>query len=270
MRLRGIYQSPNTPRRWTRASGAWGQRFNGPGSSIIMLVVATAMLTAPTIAASSSPHPSSRDTTLTRGLPLVQVALPSSGDRLAVVLTGDGGWARFDRDLAKDLVARGIAVIGFNLQDFLREQKTPDSTATAVWQALRAYGDQWHRPRLLVIGYSRGADVAPFVTARVPADLKSRLVLTALIAPDTHTRFHVTRLDLIFTRRRADDFPLLPQLRALADSRLLCIRPEGKDASACDQLDGLNARSVLIGGVHHFDGDTPRIAALIDQESVSH
>ena len=201
---------------------------------------------------------------------MVEVAPPQSGDRLAVLLTGDGGWATFDRDLARDLVARHIAVIGFDLERFLREQKSPDVTAAAVWKALRGYSERWHRPRLLVVGYSRGGDLAPFIVRRVPTDLAESLALMTMLAPDTYTRFKVTRMDLLFTRRRTDDLPLHPELRGMPPVRVLCIKPDGHEASACDQLDGLDARILTMPGGHHFGGDTKRIAALIDDESTRH
>lgn len=219
----------------------------------------------------SSRQPSaSRDTTSLRGIPIVEVAPPPTGDRLALLLTGDGGWAAFDRDLARELTARSIAVIGFDLQAFLREQKTPDATAAAAWTAIRAYLERWHRTRIIVVGYSRGADLAPFVVRRVPADLAAHVALMTMLAPDTYTRFKVTRMDLIFTHRRPDDLPLLPELRALPSVRILCIKTDRPDLSGCDQLAGLDARTLTIPGGHHFGNDFKRIASLIDDESVRH
>ncbi|HEY4574832.1 MAG TPA: AcvB/VirJ family lysyl-phosphatidylglycerol hydrolase, partial [Thermoanaerobaculia bacterium] len=58
-----------------------------------------------------------------KGVPLVEVpASPSSGrDEMAVLLTGDGGWAVTDRGLSEALAKGGIPVVGWNsLRYFLR------------------------------------------------------------------------------------------------------------------------------------------------------
>lgn len=47
-------------------------------------------------------------------LPLVNVAARQPGNTLAILLTGDGGWADLDRTLSSALAAHGITVIGWD------------------------------------------------------------------------------------------------------------------------------------------------------------
>ena len=50
-----------------------------------------------------------------KDLPLIE--MPTTGaknDTLAVILSGDGGWASIDRDLGNTFVDRGLAVVGLN------------------------------------------------------------------------------------------------------------------------------------------------------------
>jgi len=62
-----------------------------------------------------------------KDLPLVE--LPAAGERgespLAVMLSGDGGWAGLDRAVAKVLVARGVPVVGVNSLQYFWNPRTP-------------------------------------------------------------------------------------------------------------------------------------------------
>jgi type IV secretory pathway VirJ component len=49
-----------------------------------------------------------------------------------VLLTGDGGWAGLDQELAERLAARGVPVVGFNSLKYFRTERTPEEAATAA------------------------------------------------------------------------------------------------------------------------------------------
>ena len=79
-------------------------------------------------------------------------------------LSGDGGWADIDKKIGEVLAQRGIDVIGFDNRAYLRgKTRTPDGTGADVARAAAAYLARWNDQRLVLIGYSRGADLLPFV-----------------------------------------------------------------------------------------------------------
>ncbi|MBI3776749.1 MAG: virulence factor, partial [Gammaproteobacteria bacterium] len=47
-------------------------------------------------------------------LPLIEVPVTSNSDAFAVILSGDGGWASLDRELAGAITAQGIPVVGWD------------------------------------------------------------------------------------------------------------------------------------------------------------
>src|SRR4029450_13214563 len=86
-------------------------------------------------------------------LPLVE--LPASGapgDTIAVILSGDGGWANIDRDLGEQLAARGIGVVGLNSLRYFWTRRTPDGAASDLTRILRHYLASWHARRVLLLG----------------------------------------------------------------------------------------------------------------------
>src|SRR5215211_6085592 len=94
-------------------------------------------------------------------LPLIPVPVSGGGELLVVLLTGDGGWAPADRALTRELTARGVPVIGLDAPAYLARQRRPDELAQDLARVIRHYLRAWGRERVVVVGYSRGADLAP-------------------------------------------------------------------------------------------------------------
>lgn len=191
-----------------------------------------------------------------RDMSLTYVAPRGPSARVtAVLLTGDGGWAELVKTLADGLAAHGIGVIGFNSRAWLSTPKTPDATAAAVVRALESVREQWPADRLLVVGYSRGADLAPFVVNRLPAPWRAKVVGVAMLglAPMASFEFHWP--DLVKDTPRATDLAILPELERLRGTPMLCVYGANEAVSGCRNApDGLVRKDERRGG-HHFDGD---------------
>jgi type IV secretory pathway VirJ component len=56
---------------------------------------------------------------------------------LAVMLTGDGGWAAIDKRIADDLAERGVAVVGFDSRSYLMKARTPGEAAAGGARVIR-------------------------------------------------------------------------------------------------------------------------------------
>jgi len=84
-------------------------------------------------------------------LPLIELPAPA-GNRLAVIVSGDGGWAAIDRELGNRLVARGIAVVGLDSLKYFWRKRDPDSAAQDFARVLRHYMRVWQRNELFLVG----------------------------------------------------------------------------------------------------------------------
>ena len=105
------------------------------------------------------------------GLPL-SLTPAAPGPLLAVLLTGDGGWAAGDKSMAQALAQRGVAVVGLNSARYVDRARTPDEAASDLARIVRHFLGAWHRQRVVLIGYSRGAEPGPVhgvAAARRPA-----------------------------------------------------------------------------------------------------
>jgi type IV secretory pathway VirJ component len=188
-------------------------------------------------------------------LPLVEV--PPVGpqqDVLAVVLSGDGGWASVDRDVAGVLATAGIPVVGWNSLEYYWTARTPQGAAADLSRILRAYDDRWHRSHFLLVGYSRGADVLPFLADRLPGDLRARVSLIALISLSARVNFQFHLTDLLFSKHRDTDRPVLPELERLRGVPIVCLYGAEEHDSACRALPAGLGEVIVLPGAHHLGG----------------
>lgn len=201
-------------------------------------------------------------------LPLTEMpAQPDTGNTLAIFLTGDGGWASLDKQVVAEMRAHGIAVVGLNTRSYLSKRKTADEIAGDLTRISRHYLAAWNRPRLTIVGYSRGADIMPFGVAEMPSDLRGRIVLLGLLGFGTWTGFEFHFEDIFGAVRRPTDQPTLPVLARLKGMKVLCVfGSDEKDSGCRDAPPGLIARKVELPGGHHWDSDYKAVGDLIVDE----
>jgi type IV secretory pathway VirJ component len=194
-------------------------------------------------------------------LPLTVVAAQQAGDTLAILLTGDGGWAGLDRALSSALAAKGMTVIGWDSLRYYWTPRTPDAAARDLARILAHYRAALKRPRIVLIGYSSGADVLPFLARRLPAELKTHIEKVVLLGPGTRAHFEFRLADWLGGAR--DGLDVYSEVSQLTGMSLLCVRGAEERDSLCPRLDVTMARSVTLPGGHHFDGDYAGLARLI-------
>lgn len=196
-------------------------------------------------------------------LPLVLKAPTKDGPAMVVFLSGDGGWAKIDSSLSDELLKAGYGVVGLNGYRYFRSKKTPAQLTRDLTRISNEYLEKWHRSRLLLLGYSRGAEVLPFAVARLDADLKRRIDAVVLLGPSTFTNFKLRLSDFIESHRHSDSLDVLPEVRKV-DNRIICVYGLDEKDSLCPLLRGRdNAALVPLPGAHHFDQDYAELAQKV-------
>jgi type IV secretory pathway VirJ component len=222
------------------------------------LSTALAKVSAANVAALPPPPASLAD------VPVVEVPAGGSSNLFAVLLSGDGGWAGIDKELAAALAAHGIPVAGIDSLRYFWSPRTPEGLAHDVDRTLRYYGAHWHKSRALLLGYSQGADVLPFAVNRLPPSTRAALALTVLIGlgPDAAFEFHVANWI-----GRSGGLPVRPEMDKLAGNATLCLYGKDDSESICPKLAPAHAHVIQLAGGHHFGGDYEGLASLILQQA---
>jgi type IV secretory pathway VirJ component len=196
-------------------------------------------------------------------VPAQSIATPSAAapsDAFAIIMSGDGGWAGLDQDIAAALSARGIPVVGLDSLRYYWTARTPEGVAADTDRMIRYYLSHFGKKRVLLIGYSQGADVLPFAVNRLPDATKAHVLLTAILGMSEHAlfEFHVGSWISDDTSGPAT----LPEVNRISGMPVLCIYGEDEHDSLCPKLDPTKFKVVKVKGGHHFDGN---YAALADQ-----
>ncbi|MFC4821023.1 AcvB/VirJ family lysyl-phosphatidylglycerol hydrolase [Dokdonella ginsengisoli] len=200
-------------------------------------------------------------------LPLIEIepTAPAAGPvDVAVMLTGDGGWAGLDRGVADALAAKGMRVVGFSTLKFFWQKRTPEATAQALARVIAHYGKSDAQARFLLIGYSFGASLVPVVLNRLPDELRRRVRGGAMISPDDEAVFEIHVGDWFGSTHHDEALPIAPEIAA-SKVPLLCVHGADEDDSPCRKAQPAMRAASLPGG-HHYDGDYDALGALLVRE----
>jgi len=202
-------------------------------------------------------------------LPLLEVpSREEKGDIFAVILTGDGGWASLDRNVGETLAKQGIPVVGFNTLQYFWTPRTPDRASLDLARVLDHYLADWHKSRVLLIGYSLGADVLPFMANRLSPEQLSRVEMVTLLGPGLKAAFEFHLSDWLGGGPEQAGRPIKPELSRLKGTRVLCIFGEEEKESLCRDLDPApdGMKCIQMKGSHHFSGNYQELTDIILKE----
>jgi type IV secretory pathway VirJ component len=201
-------------------------------------------------------------------LPVVEHLVRSDSAAAAKVLvllfSGDGGWSTLTRELTATLNAAGCSVIGWNTLRYFWRAKTPLQAAADLDRVIRFYTDRLDTDRVILAGYSMGADVLPALTNRLSDGARHTVQSVVLLAPGRATafEFHVTGW---LNRIPTDAVPIKPEVvRLLQHTSVVCVY--GADearTSLCTELGDTAATRIELPGAHHFDGNYAELAELV-------
>ncbi|CAH0348816.1 AcvB/VirJ family lysyl-phosphatidylglycerol hydrolase [Sphingobium sp. CECT 9361] len=185
-----------------------------------------------------------------------------NADTMAVIYSGDGGWVGIDRDVAQHLASAGIPVVGVDSLSYFWSQRTPSGAAADLDRVIASFTQRWHRPKVLLIGYSFGADTLPHIVGALNPQTRSRIASISLLglSPTADFQFHLTSWLNVSS---AQALPTVPAVAALHGMTIRCIRGVAESDSACPAIPRGVAQNYVVPGGHHFDRNSALLASII-------
>ncbi|PUA29628.1 MAG: hypothetical protein B0W54_03380 [Cellvibrio sp. 79] len=203
-------------------------------------------------------------------LPLIEIPAinnASNNDLLAIVISGDGGWANIDKDIANQLAQGGIAVVGWNSLDYFWEEKSEAVIGKDLQATIDYYTSAWNKNCLLLIGFSMGADVMPFMVNQLNNDTKAKISSVNLLNPSTSVDFVFHVSGWLGTSEQAAH-ALYPEVKDWNQWPMRCFYSE-QETSLCEEIQEHISQKpdkqqlIYLPGDHHFDGDYQKLVQLI-------
>lgn len=196
-------------------------------------------------------------------LPVIEMPADGGSPLLVVMWSGDGGWRDLDKQIALWLQRRGVAVVGIDALRYFWSARTPAQLVSDQVRIIDRYTKAWKRDRVVLAGYSFGADILPLTVNRLPTPVADRVVQVSLIGLSTWAdlEFHVT--GWIADAPRPTSLPTAPELARLDRARVQCIYGEEETDSGCLLPQVAGAEVIRTRGGHHLDGDYEAVARVI-------
>jgi type IV secretory pathway VirJ component len=214
----------------------------------------------------------------------ISVAPPKGrGDVMAIIYSGDGGWADLDRRLGIAFIDRGIPVLGVNTFKYYWRNRTPQESAHELDALMTKYLGVWGKKRIWLVGFSFGADVLPTIIDKLSPANRARITQLVLLSPSRDVTFEIELEGYMIKQgwfkqhlktalqhiNPITHYDALPPLQALQGKPpVVCYYGlDDADDSVCDQP-GLPAWITVHAkkGSHHFDGGyQPLARQMLDE-----
>jgi len=181
---------------------------------------------------------------------------------LAIFISGDGGWTSFDQSFNEKLTEKGIPVLGIDAQKYFWNERKPMEVADKLNDVIIHYMNLWNRNSFIFIGYSFGADVAPFIANSFSAQMKETLKGVYCFSPDESGDFEVHIIDMLNFGSQGK-YDVSSELKKIKQMNPVCIfgTDEANDFQNALTKDGI--KTEVLPGSHHYNNDFEAISNLI-------
>lgn len=170
---------------------------------------------------------------------------------LVFYTSGDGGLGGFNSKMANEFKAHQLSYISLNALNYFWSAKTPDQYALDMTPMLRHYLQEWDRKELVLVGFSFGAEVIPFLYTRLPDDLKQKVKRLILITPASTSDFKIHFSDMMgVDHTYAHD--VVKEIEKIRTARVLAIFGEEESSSFPITHKQDNFQISFVKGSHHF------------------
>jgi type IV secretory pathway VirJ component len=197
------------------------------------------------------------------GLPLVEMPAKPLTRRMAVFISGDGGWRDVDKRVSERLQSLGVSVVGWDSLRYFWRRKTPDETAADLAAVIAAYTRKWGADEVALIGFSFGASVIPFLYDRLDPSLRARIAMISLLSPGEAADWEIRVAGWFGASPSSAATPLAPAVVEMPGERVQCFYGDRDKESSCALFAAKGAEVFEKRGDHHMDGDYDLIARQI-------
>jgi type IV secretory pathway VirJ component len=196
----------------------------------------------------------------TANMPLIENISAGKSNFYVILLSGNGGWRDLDKSVTAYLVSKNISVLGLNTKQYLLSEKNPVQIAFDLETLMDRYGIKWKHDKVVLIGYSMGAEILPFAVNRMNEQHTKKIQNIILIGPWQRATFKVKLADYLYETNEGEE--IYPELLKVKHINTYIVCDDNEYALCLKPIDGIVDHDLLPGG-HHFGGDYGSLSKLI-------
>jgi type IV secretory pathway VirJ component len=197
-------------------------------------------------------------------LPVSFYSNADSTKPLIFYISGDGGFNKFSTSFMQTLNKQGYAVIGLNAKDYFWNKKTPQEAANAIESAINESNKQWKKKNIVLIGYSFGANVTPFILTHFSLAFAGKINHLILLSPSSKTDFEIHVLQMFDWGK--DSGESVPAEINKISKPVTIITGDDETEFPFSLLTIKNKQVIKMPGGHHYDGDVNALCNKINSQ----
>lgn len=189
----------------------------------------------------------------------------NSAKPIIFYISGDSGFNTFTKSMGKDLHNFGYDVFALNTQSYFWNQKTPEQTSSAIENYINQQLKGRQNQKVILIGFSFGADVTPFVYNRFSSTLKDNIQKIFIIGPSKTNDFKI-HLGEYFGQEIKGSLQVVPEINQMKNVPVMVILSdfEFEHFPYKEIKLGSNYKMKHIPGDHHYGGNTQMLTNFIN------
>lgn len=196
----------------------------------------------------------------TKHLPIIESRSAANLDYYVILFTGNGGWRKLVQAITLYLNQKNVSVLAINTKKYLLSKKYPNQICCDIETLIDRYNSKWKRKKVIIIGYSMGAEILPFAINCMEDKYKQKINDLILIGPGQKATFKVKLRDYYWELNKGED--IYPELQKMNKEKTYVICDDNKFSICHKNLDGVVDHDFL-GGGHHFGGDYNKLSRLV-------
>lgn len=177
---------------------------------------------------------------------------------LIFYISGDGGLNKFSTSLCEYIHSSGYSITALDAKSYFWNKKTPDLAASDIDNYINNHFKNQKNQRLILVGYSFGADVIPFIINKLSQKTKTTLQTLILLSPSSSTDFEIHVIDMLgWEKKRKMD--VVNEVNQLGSIKTITIFGSDENNFPVNQIRLKNFSNEILPGGHHFEGNTDEV-----------
>ncbi|MCZ2083420.1 MAG: hypothetical protein LC112_04030 [Flavobacteriales bacterium] len=178
-------------------------------------------------------------------------------------ISGDGGFNTFSKTFSQELHQYGYDVFTLNTKKYFWKKKTPFQASQDTENYLKQVTKNRKNKKIIIIGYSYGADVAPFIYNRFDADFQKNIQDLIIIGPSKVNDFEIHVEEYIMGEQEYG-YSVVHEINQIKNVPFtLVVSDLEYKYFPLKEITLKDYQFLHLKGNHHFDGKTKTLADSI-------
>lgn len=196
-------------------------------------------------------------------LPVKLIPAKASPAPLVFLISGDGGWNNFIQSVSECLARKGMPVAGLDSKSYFWKGRSPGQAAADIHKAIISSLKATGRKSYILVGYSFGACIVPFIASRTPENLRQQMAGVYSISPDERGDFEIHISDMLSLGTVKGSYDVVAEMKKIKEKQPVCIFGSAEKSSVVKRFSDAGIKTVTLSGNHHYNNNYCALAETV-------